>query len=91
MRFTEWLFVHVGRTDGIALIRLAELLFQFLTEELELEREAVARTLWRDYQRGGRRDQPAFLRPYLSKEDVAAPKPVIGPGLKRQARHSLRV
>jgi radical SAM superfamily enzyme YgiQ (UPF0313 family) len=60
LRWTKWLHQRVGRTDSIALVRLMELLFEFLTGELGLEPEAAAETLWRDYQRGGRRDKPAF-------------------------------
>jgi hypothetical protein len=32
-RFSDWLFAAVGRTDSIALPRLAEFLFRHLTEE----------------------------------------------------------
>lgn len=88
MRWSEWLYTRAGRTESIALVRLMELLFEFLTTESKLGPEVTASTLWRDYQRGGRNDKPAFLKPYLSAESPA-------PGLrrpsfavpKRQARH----
>ena len=35
MRWSEWLHARVGRTDSIALVRLMELLFEFLTGELQ--------------------------------------------------------
>lgn len=84
----DWLFARVGRTDSIALARLLELLFRYLTEERSLEKVSVAETLWRDYQRGGRKDRPAFLSEYLpdvrvDRRDLGAKKV----GLKRQARH----
>jgi radical SAM superfamily enzyme YgiQ (UPF0313 family) len=86
MRWSEWLFAQVGRTDSIALGRLAELLFIYLTEVLQLPPESAAATLWRDYQRGGRRDKPEFLRPFV-KDEITAPRPDRASPLKRQARH----
>src|SRR5256714_11793388 len=50
MQFTLWLYQQVGRTDSIALVRLMELLFDFLTDELKQSRGAVAQALSRDYQ-----------------------------------------
>jgi radical SAM superfamily enzyme YgiQ (UPF0313 family) len=88
LRWSDWLFAQIGRTDSIALNRLAELLFNFLTGERRLDARLVAEALWRDYQRGGRRDQPEFLRPLLPSP---GPKSQSGNGqrtsLKRQARH----
>jgi hypothetical protein len=67
LRWTDWLFERVGRTDSIALVRLMELIFQYLTIERELPAAEVANSLWRDYQRGGRKDKPVFLKDYLPK------------------------
>ena len=79
---------RTGRTDGIALVRLMELLFEFLTGELQLDARQVAKTLWRDYQRGGRHDKPAFLKDFLSTEEKVVPLRKIKTALpKRQARH----
>jgi hypothetical protein len=39
MRWTDWLHARVGRTDSIALVRLFELLFEFLTLELRLDED----------------------------------------------------
>jgi hypothetical protein len=63
-----------------------EFLFEFLTGELKLNSQEVAGALWRDYQRGGRHDKPAFLKPFLAPE-LSAPsrrKSLFVP--KRQAR-----
>ncbi len=87
LRWSEWLYAQTGRQHGIALGRLAELLFRHLTEQLGHDPATVAALLWRDYQRGGRVDQPVFLRPFLPavarsakpRQRVASPK--------RQARH----
>ncbi len=88
LRFGDWLFTRLGRTDTIALARLAELLFEFLTGELKLEAKSTAETLWRDYQRGGRRDAPEFLREFLSAKAVTRPQAEKSSLPKRQARHS---
>jgi hypothetical protein len=89
MRWSEWLHQRTGRSEGIALVRLIELVFRFLTDELRLSAEPVARALWRDYQRGGRYDKPSFLKEYLTDERAADPTPLRSRGPKRQARHSL--
>ncbi|MEI8290206.1 MAG: radical SAM protein [Verrucomicrobiota bacterium] len=88
LRLSDWLYTRLGRTDSIALARLAELLFEFLTGELKLEAKSTAETLWRDYQRGGRRDAPEFLREFLSAEAICRPKMEKSSLPKRQARHS---
>jgi len=88
LRFSDWLHARTGRADSIALVRLMELLFEFLTGELRLDAKRVAETLWRDYQRGGRHDKPAFLKNYLSAEEPAIPPRKTKTTLpKRQARH----
>jgi radical SAM superfamily enzyme YgiQ (UPF0313 family) len=88
LRWSDWLYQRIGRTDSIALARLMELLFTFLIEERGLERLIVAETMARDYQRGGRRDVPEFLKgfvpfrslvPHLRKNSSRI--------AKRQARH----
>jgi radical SAM superfamily enzyme YgiQ (UPF0313 family) len=88
LRWTHWLHGRIRRTDSIALIRLMELLFEFLTTELRLEPGSVATALWRDYQRSGRRDKPAFLKEFLSdnQSEVLQPPSLALP--KRQARHA---
>ncbi len=87
MRWSDWLFARVGRTDSLALARLAELLFTFLTSELGLPGQPTAGALWRDYQRGGRRDKPAFLRSFIPDDRGEAPRRERPRTLKRQARH----
>jgi radical SAM superfamily enzyme YgiQ (UPF0313 family) len=89
MRWSVWLHERVKRTDAIALTRLMESLFVFLTDENQLDPKQVAGTMWRDYQRGGRRDPPEFLRPFLGESDKIAVRRESA-GLKRQARHLAR-
>ena len=90
LRFTDWLYDRVGRTDSIALARLTELLFDFLTTELALEPRRAAQTLWRDWQRGGRREKPEFLRKWIAEEDSAQRRSAPAAGPKRQSRHLTR-
>jgi radical SAM superfamily enzyme YgiQ (UPF0313 family) len=87
MRFSEWLFAKVGRTDAIALARLSELLFVYLTDELGRDKQLCGNALWKDYQRGGRKDKPEYLRAYIG-EAVATERSTLP--LKRQARHFTR-
>ncbi len=66
-----------------------ELLFEFLTAELKRDPQQTAAVLWRDYQRGGRHDKPAFLKHLLPAAVAPTPPRRTHPALpKRQARHS---
>jgi radical SAM superfamily enzyme YgiQ (UPF0313 family) len=88
LRWSDWLHARVKRTDGIALLRLMELLFDFLTAESRLDKILVAETLWRDYKRGGRHDKPGFMKDFLSLEESLLPPSKTKINLpKRQARH----
>jgi hypothetical protein len=87
MQFSDWLFARVGRTDSIALVRLMELLFQFLTRERQLDPALVAPVLWSDYQRGGRRDKPGFLVEHL-RDLPESPGAFHRSGPRRQGRHA---
>jgi radical SAM superfamily enzyme YgiQ (UPF0313 family) len=87
LRFSDWLYARIGRTDSIALVRLAELLFQFLTDELNLDTPNIAETLANDWLSGGRRDVPEFLREFLpatNRVDSRTAKTTLP---RRQARH----
>ncbi len=87
LRLSDWLHGRTGRTDSIALVRLMELLFDFFTGELKLDAKPVAETLWHDYQRGGRHDQPAFLKDFLTEAAVIPPRKAKTALPKRQTRH----
>lgn len=86
-RWSEWLHAQIGRTDAIALTRLAEALFRYLTQVLRREPGPVAATLWRDYQRGGRSDKPEFLRAWLPGDEGNVISRRRASSAKRQARH----
>jgi radical SAM superfamily enzyme YgiQ (UPF0313 family) len=87
LHFSDWLYERTRRTDSIALSRLMELLFDFLTTELHLDHKPVAEILWRDYRHGGRHDKPGFLKEFLSKEKVVPLRKTRNALPKRQARH----
>lgn len=83
--FSEWLYQQVGRRHGIALERLAELLFCYLTQLEGLPSERIAANLWNDWQRSGRCEKPNFLAPYISNEQVSQARARIS-GPKRQSK-----
>jgi radical SAM superfamily enzyme YgiQ (UPF0313 family) len=85
MQWSDWLYTRIGRQHGIALGRLAELLFGYLTERAAAP-QLVAETLWRDWQRAGRPDKPSFLLPYIADKETKPPRPR-GLAPRRQARH----
>jgi radical SAM superfamily enzyme YgiQ (UPF0313 family) len=86
-RFSDWLFAKINRTDSIALARLMELLFEFLTREVKLDAKLVAETFWRDCQRAGRREAPNFLKEFLPAENWQIIRDRDRSLPKRQSRH----
>jgi hypothetical protein len=87
--FSDWLYAKLGRTDTIALARLMELLFEFLTQEQKLDAKLVAETFWQDWQRTGRRDAPNFLKEFLPEENWSAIRDRDRSLPKRQSRHQV--
>jgi radical SAM superfamily enzyme YgiQ (UPF0313 family) len=87
LQFSDWLYARLNRTDTIALVRLAEMLFDFLCTERQVAAGLAAESVWRDWQRGGRRDPPEFLRAHLPEEAVARSRVARSSLPKRQARH----
>ena len=87
LRFSDWLFAKIHRTDSIALARLMELLFEFLTHELALDAKLVAEIFWQDCQRTGRRDAPNFLKEFLPEENWHSLRERDRSLPKRQSRH----
>ena len=86
LRWSDWLHTKINRTDSIALARLMELLFTYLTSELKFPAQQVAETMWRDAQHAGRTERPPFLREFIpdSKADTIGGK---RSSQKRQSRH----
>jgi len=52
-----------------------------------LDTTRAAETMVHDWQRGGRRDVPEFLREFLPAENLVRPRPDKSSLPKRQARH----
>jgi hypothetical protein len=86
LKWSDWLFAENGATHGIALGKLAELLFRFLTDERRVPASVAAEAMWEDYRRAGRSDRPGFLREWIGDERVGR---VVAPrgAATRQARH----
>lgn len=84
--FTEWLRTTEGRTHAIALSRLLELVFEFLTTVRGLDPIEVAPRLYRDYRRGGRSDVPKCLRGWVSPSRTEVAEAGTSTGRTRQAR-----
>ena len=87
-KFSDWLYTRTGRTDSIALARLAELVFDFLTAIQQLDPDTCAATLWQDWQQAGRRDPPECIRERLAATETRQPRPPKTALPKRQARHT---
>jgi radical SAM superfamily enzyme YgiQ (UPF0313 family) len=87
MRWSDWLHAKTRRTDGIALVRLMELLFEFLTLACGRDPKVVAEKMWGDYQRGGRHDKPGFLKDHLPDHATGSQPKRRSALPKRQARH----
>lgn len=85
-QFSEWLYLAAGRTHSLALTRLLEFVFRYLTEELHQPAADVALPLLRDYRRGGRSDVPPCLRPWIQANPGHA---TTVPGTEPPARKSL--
>jgi hypothetical protein len=91
LRWSDWLYQETGRRHGIALSRLAELLFRYLTSVPALHPDRVAAALLEDFKRQHRADVPPFLRPSAkprTPESVPAPDPANSP--RKQPRHTRR-
>ena len=87
--FSDWLFGKAGRNHAIALLGLAEMLFEYLTRNLGRDAATAATALWHDYRQGGRRDGPDFLRPFMSVEELKSARRTLAKSAlpARQARH----
>ena len=86
-QFSLWLHEKVGQTHGIALDRMAQFIFTFLIDVLNLRHDIVRERLLNDYHRGKKRRTPGFL---VESEQVprAQDKFMSAPLLpRRQALH----
>jgi radical SAM superfamily enzyme YgiQ (UPF0313 family) len=87
LHFSDWIFARAGKNHGIALTRLSELIFQFLTGESRHDAVFVAQAVWNDYQRGGRSDRPGFLLKHLPPDSMKVERrAIVSKAVKRQMR-----
>jgi radical SAM superfamily enzyme YgiQ (UPF0313 family) len=87
LTLSEALYEKMGRNHGIALQDLAQFLFNHLTSHIAHPPDRVANLLWQDYQRCGRSDRPAFLRPFIGDQPVPRRPRQMHVTRPRQARH----
>jgi radical SAM superfamily enzyme YgiQ (UPF0313 family) len=66
MEFSLWLYRTTGKTHTFSLNRLAQLIYTWLTEVENFEKEIVVGSILDDYKRVGRTSIPAFMQ--LSKK-----------------------
>ena len=91
--FSQFMDGAVGKTHGIALDRLAELMLRFLSERGRVPEAAARQALLADYHRGARRRTPAFLadtgpRPAGGAKAPSPQSAAVASILpRRQARH----
>ncbi len=81
-----WLYQRNQRMHGIALVRLFELVFEYLNRKRGIDAQRVAETMWRDYARGGRREKPSFFKGF-NLETPSTPVSVRIQAPSRQSRH----
>lgn len=91
LRFSDWLFGVLKRTDQIALVKLAEGLFDFLRLETSCPADRAAQAMATDYCERGGRELPPFLDPYRSSLSPLTGRPMTKTAatLRRQSRHLL--
>ncbi len=96
LALSDWLWGKLQRTDSIALMRLIELLFEYLRAQGKWPPAQIAQSLHADYARPGRDEVPEFLKPHLPASAAAItprklrgakPSAATTPPVKRQARH----
>jgi len=85
--FSAWLHGTTRATSGIALHRLAELLWRWLVDERGKAPAAVGAAMAVDYARCARHDWPEFLRPYVDGAARPDRSRKAGQAAARQARH----
>jgi radical SAM superfamily enzyme YgiQ (UPF0313 family) len=92
LALSDWLHGREGRSHAIALPRLAEMLFDYLTQVQRRDPHDVAPLLWDDVREGGRRDGPEFLRAFVPESTLREKRRRLAATElpERQARH-LRV
>jgi radical SAM superfamily enzyme YgiQ (UPF0313 family) len=85
MRFSDWLYATTAKTHEIALERLFEHVYLFLTRELGIAPDVAAATLAADYESSGARGRLSFMQQHPPRAPRA--RASTERGELRQARH----
>jgi hypothetical protein len=85
---SDWLFAETGRTKAIALNRLAELLFRYVTEKASVEKSVAANCLFADFAKVGRKSFPGSVRSYVTEMNLFANENLNSNLPPRQRRHA---
>ena len=88
MRLSDWLYETGKQTHQISLNRLFDLLYDGLTQALDLNPASAAEMLWYDHQQTGLKNIPHFAPPSTSlASQIPKPKNRSDATPQRQARH----
>ncbi len=71
LHFSDWLYAKEQRIFNIALEVLVKDLFEYLSTVAQIPPTTLAPLFWKDHLRGHRVRIPKFLKPYISKEQLA--------------------
>jgi hypothetical protein len=86
LAFSDWVYLQTASTYKIALERMAQLLFTYLTDVLHVDEQTAGRALAEDLSMLKGRKIPAYLRPYLPEEKTERTHQAAAHS-KRQAKH----
>jgi radical SAM superfamily enzyme YgiQ (UPF0313 family) len=81
----QWLYSKQPQLYGISLVRLFELVFEYLHAQSSLDGQYIAEQIWQDYNRNVRREKPGFLKGYQLEVNVPTGGTTELPS--RQSRH----
>ncbi len=88
IHLSEWLYAQNKRMHGVSLIRLVELLFQYLTDVKQVDVPIAAEALVCDYSMNGRREVPGVLKAYASHDKKESVKQTTSHQIpSRQQKH----
>ncbi len=88
LAFSDWLYAQTGQTHRLALDRLFEWVYHWLSGQQSIPLEAIIESLGRDYQRSGMRKELVFLGEWGRPPRRSAEKNSGAPA--RQSRHLVK-
>ncbi len=88
MKFADWLYAETNKTHEIALNRLAELLFNYITEKGSVNKAEAANCLLADFTKVGRKRFPGKLQAHVTERPSKNNAPSYSNLPPRQQRHA---